>query len=75
MSRLYRWVESKDFSYERTVGIFLFLNCLLFGAFGFAAWAIVSRFVLNTLGWALCFIGYSGFFIGFVGGYIYLCRQ
>ena len=75
MSGLWKWIDVKEISKEEKIRVFLFLNCLIHGVLGLLVWLVVSRFMLNTLGWAFCFIGYPGFFIGFVGGFLYLCRQ
>lgn len=75
MPGLWKWIDSKNLKNKGKINIFLFFNCFIYSAIGFLAWTIVSRFALNTLDWAFCFIGFSGFFIGFIGGCIYLGRQ
>lgn len=75
MSRLWKWVDNKNFSYDAKVKLFLAINCLKYCFLGFVLWMVVSHFVLSTYDWALCFIGYPGFFIGYIGGFIYLCRH
>lgn len=75
MSVLWKWIDGKDFTEEGKIRFFLIFNCILFSLLGLLAWLIVSRFVLNTLIWAICFTGYPGFFVGFIGGYLYLCRN
>lgn len=75
MSRLWKWVNDKDYSKEVKIRIFLFFNCVIYSALGFVIWLAVSQFALNSLDWAFCFIGYMGFFIGYVGGFLFLSRQ
>ena len=75
MSRLWDWIDSKNISNDMKTSIFLLLNCLKYSILGFLAWLIVSRFALSTLDWALCFTGYPGILIGFIGGYIFLSRK
>lgn len=75
MSILWKWVDGKGFSVEGKRNIFLILNCLLFSILGFGVWLIISKFALSTWDWAFCFIGYPGFFVGIIGGFLYLCRQ
>ncbi|MDD6038999.1 MAG: hypothetical protein PUD20_09440 [bacterium] len=75
MRKLWEKIESKGFSKEDTRRLFLLLNSMKFSLCGFAVWLLVSRFALGTIEWAICFIGYSGFFIGYLGGFLYLCKE
>lgn len=75
MSCLWKWVDSRKHSKEVKIKIFIALNCLQFSALGFLLWLVVSRFALSTYDWAICFIGYPGFFIGYIGGFIFLYRK
>ena len=75
MSRLWKWVDKKEISNDAKSKLFLILNSLICSAIGFFVWIVVSRFALNTWGWAICFVGYPGFFIGYIGGFIFLCQR
>lgn len=75
MSRLWKWVDDKNISRDAKTGLFLIFNIILWSVIGFVAWTFVSMFALNTLDWALCFVGYPGFFVGYIGGFIFLCQQ
>lgn len=75
MSRLWEWVDKKNLSEKAKTGVFLFLNMVLYGVLGFLVWMVISRFTLSTLDWAVCFVGYPGFFIGYLGGFFFLCRK
>ena len=75
MGILWEWLEKKKMDEESKMQFFLFLNTINFGIIGFLVWLVVSRFALHSLTWALCFIGYSGFFIGYIGGFIFSCRK
>ena len=75
MSGLWKWVDDKNISREAKTGIFLFFNSILWGVIGFVTWIFVSMFALSTWDWALCFVGYPGFFVGYIGGFIFLCQQ
>ncbi|MGN0160084.1 MAG: hypothetical protein ACI4AQ_01715 [Lachnospiraceae bacterium] len=75
MSRLWEWVDKKNLSEQAKTGVFLFLNMVLYGVLGFLVWMVISRFTLSTLDWAVCFVGYPGFFIGYLGGFFFLCRK
>lgn len=74
MQRLWKWIRRRKISSENRIKLFLFLNSLLCGVIGFAVWVFVGRYAFSTWDWALCFIGYPGFFGGFIGGFMYLCR-
>ena len=75
MGILWEWLEKKKMDEESKMQLFLFFNTINFGIIGFLVWLVVSRFALHSLTWVLCFIGYSGFFIGYIGGFIFLCRK
>lgn len=75
MSRLWKWVDRRKLSRENKTRLFLFLNSLIYSGEGFLAWLLISKFALGTWDWALCFVGYPGFFVGYIGGFIFLCRQ
>lgn len=51
---------------------FLFINTVLFAGMGFLVWTVVRLFALKENMWAFCFMGYAGYFIGFLGGILYL---
>lgn len=75
MEMVWSVLENKRISELNRKHLFLFLNSLLFGILGFGVWLVVSRFTLATIDWMLCFIGYPGFFFGFIGGFIFLCKK
>lgn len=75
MNHLWNWVDRREMTDAGKIRIFLLMNCLLCSVLGLVVWLFVSRFALNTWDWALCFVGYPGFFVGFLGGCMYLCRQ
>lgn len=75
MSKLWDWVNEKNFSSVIKVRMFLLINCIKYGIQGLIVWMLISRFALNSYDWALCFTGYPGFFIGYIGGLIFLCRK
>lgn len=75
MSGLWEWMNGKNFSKEGKVIGFLLINCLKYSALGLGLWLIVSRFALTTYDWAICFTLYPGFFIGYIGGTIFLWRK
>lgn len=75
MNKLWEWINKTEFTREGKIRSFLFLNSMICSILGFFVWLVVSRFTLNTIDWAICFVGYAGFFIGYLGGFFFLCRQ
>lgn len=75
MRKLLEKIESRGLPKEDTGKIFLLLNSAKFALFGFIVWLLVSRFALSSIEWAICFIGYPGFFIGYLGGFLFLCKE
>ena len=55
--------------------LFLTVNVLIWSAIGYLLWFSVHYFALNSIDWALCFAGYPGILIGFIGGVIYLWNR
>lgn len=50
---------------------FVFVNTLVWCLIGLFAWLLIGdRFIDNSL-YAVCFVGYPGFFLGLVGGIFY----
>ncbi len=75
MDFLWKILDARALKKEQRGRLFLEMNTMLFGILGFLMWIMVRNFVFHTIDWAFCFVGYSGFLIGFVGGYMYLCRK
>lgn len=75
MNMLWEWIDQRNLSEKAKTYVFLLLNIVIFGALGLVVWMIVSRFTLSTLDWAICFVGYPAFFIGYLGGFFFLCRR
>lgn len=75
MNRMWERITRKNYSEDKRIKIFLFYNCIKFCLIGFIVWLLVSRRYLNTLEWAICFIGYPGMFLGYFGGLTFLCGK
>lgn len=77
VTRLWNFIDNKEFTDEGKLRVFFSLNCIIYCSIGFIVWSVISRFVphMNTWDWALCFVLYPGFFIGYIGGSIFLCRK
>lgn len=77
MTRLWNLIDNRKLSDEGKIRVFFFLNCLVYCVIGLLVWLVLSRLVIsiNTLEWALCFSIYPAFFVGYIGGFIYLSRK
>ena len=75
MEMIWSYLDSKRISENSKQYIFLLTNVIAFCVLGLLIWSVVSRFALSTIDWMICFIGYPGFFLGFIGGAVYLCRK
>lgn len=75
MARLWNWIDGKNFTNDNKIRIFLLLNCLKYSLYGFAVWLLISRVAFTTYDWAICFVGYPAFFGGYVGGFLFSCRN
>lgn len=72
---IWRYLKKQAWSKDREQKIFLVCSVLAFCIVGAVLWGLVGRWFLPEISWMLCFIGYSGFFGGFVGGLLYLWRH
>lgn len=75
MSRLWNWINSREFSDEGKVRVFLFLTCAVSGVIGYAVWLILKDINFNSFESALCFVGYPALIVGYLGGFIFLCKN
>lgn len=75
LKKLWERIDAKELAQEWKVRLFLLFNCIRYAVLGLLVWLIVSRFALSTIEWAVCFVGYPGVFIGYVGGLIFLCSK
>lgn len=75
MKKLWNRIDSKECSFGMKIRIFMLLNCIIFSLFGFVIWLAVRNFAFNSVENALCFVGYAGFCIGPLVGFVFLCRQ
>ena len=57
---------------NHNINLFLFIHTLLGAVYGICAWSVISLFALKSVTWMLCFGGYGAFFVGFVGGILFV---
>lgn len=72
MKNIWNCINNKDWKIENKYGLFLFITTSISSVIGFVIWFALHFFILNKISWAICFTGYPGFFIGLIGGIIYL---
>lgn len=75
MSYLWNYMEKQNWSCEKKVNWFIRGNMILFGVLGLALWSVVQIFAFQTVEWMICFIGYPAFFLGCIGGILWLGRR
>ena len=68
-------VDSKALTQKQKVRRFLLWNTVFWSAVGLVLWLVIRTFMLDTVESALCFTGYAGYFAGWVGGALFLCRR
>ncbi len=69
MKRLWDALEDHGLSAKKRSILFLILNTLKFALIGLLVWAAASRYWKMGIDWLICFMGYPGFFAGYLRGY------
>ncbi|MBO5033155.1 MAG: hypothetical protein J6D08_14995 [Lachnospiraceae bacterium] len=75
MEYVWKLVESENISENKKIGLFLCINIVLWAVVGYWVWAMLQFYICKGITGALCFSGYAGFFIGFVGGVFFLWKK
>lgn len=75
MKTLWNTVNKLHFTKGGKNSAFLFLNAVFFSILGAVLWIPVHIYTLNCVFSLFYFVGYPGFFIGVVGGILYLYRH
>lgn len=52
--------------------LFIFANTLAWCIIGAVCWFLIGNRLIEDNLYALCFIGYPGFFLGIIGGFLYV---
>lgn len=60
---------------KRKQALFLIANTLIWCALGALFWFLIGNQLFNDDIYAICFVGYPGFFPGLIGGFIYLFKR
>lgn len=75
MEKIWNYVNQNSKNEKRARAAFIGIHTLIWSVIGFLTWSVIQLFALRRLVWALCFIGYTGFFIGFIGGVLFCYRR
>ena len=75
MTVIWNYVNKKLVRDHAKISCFLIANVMFWGMIGFLLWSVIQLFALKTIDYALCFIGYTAFFIGIVGGTLFLWKK
>ena len=70
MNTLLLYINTISYKYKNKTCLYLTFNTIIWTLIGLIVWYIIHFLALNSLTWAICFAGYSGFFLGFVRGII-----
>lgn len=75
MNMLYKYLKEAPLARSTKNMIFICV-CVLVAVFaGALVWTLMGRLLLPEIVWLLCFMGYSGVFLGFVGSVFYLYKH
>lgn len=75
MERIWGILTKKEWASTHIVSLFLFCNIIVWSLVGIILWFIIHFFTLRSVEWAMCFTGYVGYFMGLIGGIIFLCSK
>ncbi len=74
METLWEILTKTKWAAAHIASLFLFCNIIVWSLAGFIVWFVIQFFSLRSAEWAVCFAGYAGYYIGLVGGIIFICR-
>ncbi|MBR0138232.1 MAG: hypothetical protein IJM15_07465 [Erysipelotrichaceae bacterium] len=73
---IWKLIKKTDINQKNKHRIFLLINTVLCAAIGFVIWLAGGRNLFgNRWDWMICFIGYPGFFAGYLGGIFFLLNN
>lgn len=75
MKKIEKLISVFHLTTEQKQYAFIMFNVLICGIMGAVLWAVIGRYMLSSLSWLFCFIGYPAVFIGFCGSILYLYRK
>ena len=72
MTRLWIVINGLNVMKQTKRKLYLSTLTLINMLIGGTVWLLLGRFLLSTIDWLLCFMGYPAIFAGFIGGILYL---
>lgn len=71
------WKNISKQGWSNSIKQTLFIGCsvLAFCVLGFLLWLLVKKLIGDDIVWMLCFMGYPGFFFGYLGAIFYLWKE
>lgn len=72
MTRLWIAINGLNVMRQTKRKLYLSTLTLINMLIGGTVWLLLGRFLLSTIDWLLCFMGYPAIFAGFIGGILYL---
>ena len=71
---LWQWLNDREWKSSAKTGIFIILYMILICIVGLSLWFPLSIWFpgIDAL---VCIVGYPTYFVGYVGGIVYLCRH
>ena len=75
MERLWDALGNRSLSVRKRSILFLILNTLKFAMIGLLFWIAVSSYQKLGIDWLICFMGYPGFFAGYLRGVFFLWNR
>lgn len=75
MGLLWKCIEKRNMKQRNSNLLFLFMNILMWSFFGLLVWLLFRCFGLDSVSYMICFAGYPGYFVGFIGGILFLWNK
>lgn len=72
MKKVWFFVNGFKLKKEIKSRLFVLIMIILSMLAGGGIWGLAARFWLPEITWLICFMGYPGIFVGFLGSVIYL---
>ncbi len=75
MKNIFNKIDSLNIEFKYKVNMFLSFTVVVSALLGILFWYLIHFFIFKDSSWAFCFVVYPGFFLGFIGGALYLFKH
>lgn len=75
MTWMWKIISKQGWSKLIKQKVFIGYSVLAFCFLGLLAWDLVRNLIGCDITWMLCFMGYPGFFFGYLGGIFFLWKE